>query len=274
MKSNNDIDVMLLTNQKQKKFYNETNNKKKKNIPSRIWSGLRNGLLANYRRNFNISEKVYAQHKIWLGELSDKKILDLGCLRGNALSIYMATNSKEYVGIDLSDVAIQDLQKKLEKANCKNARALAIDFLSDDFIDKDFDIIYAYGVLHHFENFDVLINKLKEKLNTNGQIISYDPLQTSLPIKIVRTIYRPFQSDKDWEWPFDKEVIEKLYKNFKVIDVKGILGKSKYGILLSFLPFSTNFKNKKIKKMIESDWDITSKKGIYPCMHLTMFLQK
>ena len=270
----NGLDDMLLINQKQKEFYNENNNKKRKNLPSRIWSSIRNGLLADYRRNFNISEKVYAQHKAWLGDMSDKKILDLGCLRGNALSLYMAKNAKEYIGIDLSDVAIHDLQKKIEKADCPNAKAIAVDFLSDAFYQKDFDIIYAYGVLHHFENFDVLIEKLKEKLKPDGVILSYDPLQTSLPIKIVRGIYRPFQSDKDWEWPFSKAVIDKLYANFKVLDVKGILGKSKYGILLSFLPLSKETKNKKIQKMIQEDWNVNAKEEIYPCMHLTMFLGK
>lgn len=274
MKNQDNINAMLLTNQKQKEFYNENNNKKRKNLPSRIWSGIRSGLLADYRRNFNISEKVYNQHKIWLGDLSNKKILDLGCLRGNALSIYMAKNAKEYIGIDLSDVAINELQLKIEKADCKNAKAVAVDFLSSEFSCENFDVIYAYGVLHHFENFDVLIDKLKEKLSSNGVIISYDPLQTSLPIKIIRAIYRPFQSDKDWEWPFDKKVVDKLYNNFKVMDVKGILGKSKYGILLSFLPLNRGYKNKKIQVMIDKDWSISSKEDIYPCMHLTMFLQK
>jgi 2-polyprenyl-3-methyl-5-hydroxy-6-metoxy-1,4-benzoquinol methylase len=274
MKNQHDIDSMLQTNQKQKEFYNEKDQKKKKNLPSRVWSGIRSGLLADYRRNFNISEKVYAQHTIWLGDLSSKKILDLGCLRGNALSLYMAKNAKEYIGIDLSDVAIKELQRKIEKADCPNAKAVAVDFLSDEFADKDFDIIYAYGVLHHFENVDVLIARLKEKLAPNGVIISYDPLQTSLPIKVMRQLYRPFQSDKDWEWPFDKKVIEKLYANFQVLDIKGILGKSKYGILLSFLPLSSNFKHKKIAKMINDDWEISSQKEIYPCMHLTMFMRK
>lgn len=273
MKNKNSLDDMLLVNQKQKEFYNEKNNKKKKNLPSRVWSRLRNGLLADYRRNFNISEKVYAQHKIWLGDLSDKKVLDLGCLRGNALSLYMAKNAKEYIGIDLSDVAIHELQKKIEKENCVNAKALAVDFLSDEFTDKDFDIIYAYGVLHHFEDFNVLLKKLKEKLAPNGVIISYDPLQTSFPIKIARSLYRPFQSDKDWEWPFDKVVIDKLYNNFTVVDAKGILGESKYGILLFVLPLNRKYKNKKIAKMIDKDWEIRKKQDIYPCMHLTMLLK-
>ena len=53
------------------------------------------------------------------GFISDKKILDLGCLRGNYLSLYMAENAKQYIGIDLSDVAITSLQKRIENKNLK-----------------------------------------------------------------------------------------------------------------------------------------------------------
>lgn len=273
MKHNKDLADMLSVNQKQKEFYNETDSKKKKNLPSRIWSGFRNGLLSSYRKNFNISKRVYDQHREWLGDLSNKKILDLGCLRGNALSIYMAQNAKEYIGIDLSDVGIKELQTKIDNANCTNAKAVAVDFLSDEFSDKDFDIIYAYGVLHHFENFDVLVAKLKEKLVSGGIVISYDPLQTSLPVKIMRAAYRPFQSDKDWEWPFSKQTIRKLYQNFQVLDAKGVLGRSKYGVPLSLIPLGKDFKNNTIQKMIDKDWNIKKEEDIYSCMHVTMLLK-
>ena len=58
---------------------------------------------------------------------------------------------------------------------------MTIDFLSEDFKEKDFDLIYAYGVLHHFENLDLLIKRLKV-LKVNGEIISHDPLETSFHI--------------------------------------------------------------------------------------------
>ncbi|MDC0467765.1 class I SAM-dependent methyltransferase [Bacteroidia bacterium] len=263
---------ILETNHRQKDFYN-SNKKNKKNLPTKIWSGIRNGILSNFRNQFDIKKRVYSQHKIWLGDLTHKKVLDLGCLRGNALSIYIAKNSKEYIGIDLSDVAISDLDKKLKKENCENSKAIAIDFLSPDFKETDFDIIYAYGVLHHFEDFDILINKLKEKLNHKGKIISYDPLQTSRPIKIIRAIYRPFQSDKDWEWPFNKKVLQKIKSNFKILDKKGILGKSKYSILINLIPISKSIKEKIIKNYIEKDWSLKDIEDAYNCMHLTLYLE-
>jgi 2-polyprenyl-3-methyl-5-hydroxy-6-metoxy-1,4-benzoquinol methylase len=263
----------LDVNERQKEFYNSTK-KNKKNLPSRIWSTLRNGLLSNFRAQFDIKDRVYEQHKIWLGDLSDKKVLDLGCLRGNALSVYMAKTSKEYIGIDLSDVAISVLNKRLKKEKCKNSKGLAIDFLSSEFTDTNFDVIYAYGVLHHFEDFDVLISKLNEKLSPNGKIISYDPLETSLPIKVLRGIYRPFQSDKDWEWPFKKSTLKKIDENFQIVDKKGILGKSKYGILVNVLPIKKTSKNKMIKNLVEKDWNLKNLKDSYSCMHLTMLLKK
>ena len=263
----------LKTNERQKEFYNSTE-KKKKNLPSRLWSSVRNGILSDYRKNYDLKDRVYDEHKKWLGNLEGKKVLDLGCLRGNALSLYLAQNAKQYIGIDLSDKAIDELQEKIDKVPCKNAKAIAVDFLSPEFDEKDFDVIYAYGVLHHFEDFDLLISKLNEKLAKDGVIISYDPLQTSFPIKVVRSMYRPFQSDKDWEWPFSKQTLEKLDSSFNILEQRGILGRSKYGIPLNFMPLGKNYKKRKVSKMIEKDWNAQSWKEIHSCMHLTLKLQK
>jgi 2-polyprenyl-3-methyl-5-hydroxy-6-metoxy-1,4-benzoquinol methylase len=264
---------ILNINKRQKDFYNSTE-KRKGNFASTMWASFRNGTLNDFRQNFDIKDRVYEEHKAWLGDISDKKILDLGCLQGNYLSIYLAKNAKQYVGIDLSDVAISNLQKKLIDNDCKNAAAIAIDFLSPEFKEKNFDVIYAYGVLHHFENFDLLLDKINEKLSKNGTVVSYDPLETSLPVKLLRAMYRPFQSDKDWEWPFTKKTLEKLNSNFDVIEIRGILGKSKYGLVLNFLPLKKSYKTKKISEMVAKDWNISKTDEVLSCMHTTMLLRK
>ncbi|MGO3183453.1 MAG: class I SAM-dependent methyltransferase [Aequorivita sp.] len=268
-----DISKVLETNIKQREFYNESN-PRSKNLPTRLWSSIRNGLLSDYRKSYDLKDRVYDAHREWMGDLSQKTILDLGCLRGNALSLYMAENAREYVGIDLSDIAISQLQKKILDHGFSNARAVAIDFLSTDFEDTNFDIIYAYGVLHHFEDFDMLINRINEKLTADGIIISYDPLETSVPIKIFRSIYRPFQSDKDWEWPFTKRTLNKIDSSFEILEKRGILGRSKYGIPLNFIPFGRKPIQNKINRMIEKDWNSDSWDDVYKCMHLTMKLKK
>jgi len=208
-------------NKKQKEFYNTKN----KNFISKIWSKIRGGMLNNIVQKLGMKELTYDTHLQWFGDLSNKKVLDLGCFEGNHFSLFLAENSKKYVAIDLSDIAINKLKKRIEPY--KNAKALAIDFLSDDFKEKDFDLIYAFGVLHHFENTKLLIEKLNEKLSASGEIISYDPLQTSIPVKILRFMYRPFQSDADWEWPFSKRTIKLFEVNFKILERRGLLSYTK-----------------------------------------------
>jgi 2-polyprenyl-3-methyl-5-hydroxy-6-metoxy-1,4-benzoquinol methylase len=261
---------IIETNLKQKEFYNT----KKKNFATKIWSSIREKTLKNIRRNIGILDESYELHKVWFGDLSNKKVLDLGCFSGNNLSIHLAQNSKQYIGLDLSDLAIEKLNKKLE--NIPTAKALAVDFLSDEFAETDFDIIYAYGVLHHFQSVPVLINRLNEKLAPNGVIISYDPLETSLPIKIIRAIYRPFQSDADWEWPFTRKTYQQFDKSFDIIERRGLLGKSKWFFLLSFLPFSEEKKIAIGKKWHKEDWEKSaiSNSRLFSCMHLTMLMRK
>jgi SAM-dependent methyltransferase len=263
-------EAILETNIKQKEFYNNF----KQNFFTKIWAKFRNGLLNQIRKNIGIQDQVYLLHKEWFGDLSNKKVLDLGCFTGNYWSLYLAENAKEYLGIDLSDVAIAKLNERLKPF--PNAKAQAIDFLAPEFVEKDFDLIYAYGVLHHFEYTEILIAKLNDKLALRGEVISYDPLETSVPIKIIRTLYRPFQSDAAWEWPLTKETFYKFQKAFEIKEKHGLLGKSKWVAFLDILPISANKKKKIGQKWHQQDWDESSasESTMFSCMHLTMLMQK
>ena len=88
-------------NKQQQEFYDH----KSKNLPSRIWSYFRNGSLNRIRKTIGVERDIYELHKRWLGDLRSKKVLDLGCFEGNSLSIYMAQQSQEYLGIDLRPAA-------------------------------------------------------------------------------------------------------------------------------------------------------------------------
>lgn len=262
--------TILEINKKQKQFYNNI----KQNAITKIWAKFRNGILNKIRKNIGVQDQAYNLHKEWFGDLSQKKVLDLGCFSGNYWTLYLAENAKSYVGIDLSDVAISKLKERIK--TFPNATVKAIDFLSDEFTDKDFDLIYAYGVLHHFENTSILIERLNEKLANNGTIISYDPLATSWPIKIIRNLYRPFQTDAAWEWPFSKNTFYQFQKNFNIIERRGILGKSKWVILLNILPIGEEKKKKIGKNWHQQDWEKSkvSDNVLFSCMHLTMLMKK
>src|SRR5690606_24957409 len=112
-------------NQRQAEFYDN----KRKNLPTRIWSYFRNGVLNRTKKSVGVERDIYDLHRSWFGELTDKKVLDLGCYEGNSLSIYLAENAAEYIGIDLSPKGIESLSSRLK--NIAGARAEAVDFLSE-----------------------------------------------------------------------------------------------------------------------------------------------
>ncbi len=257
-------------NKRQTDFYQNFD----KNLPSKIWSYFRNKALNNLKKQIGVEQDIYNLHKTWIGDISHKKVLDLGCYAGNVLSMHLAQNSREYFGIDLSPKGIEILSRRLEQL--PDAKAEVKDFLSEDFKEKDFDLIYAYGVLHHFKDVDELINKLQEKLVPGGEIISYDPLETSLPIKTLRRIYRPFQSDRDWEWPFSKKTYYKFEEAFNIKERRAVLGKAKWSALIGILPISKEQKLERAKIWHKEDWENSrhSDEHMFSCMHLSMLMQK
>lgn len=257
-------------NERQKEFYHSF----KKNKPTRLWYWVRNGILTDFRKSVGIEKFVVEQHYDWIGNVRGKKVLDLGCYEGNSLSMFLAENASEYVAIDLSEQAIEHFQKRLKKISTANA--IAVDFLSDDFREKDFDLIYAYGVLHHFRSTRILISKLNEKLSPRGRIISYDPTSTSITIWFLRALYRPFQTDRDWEWPFTRSTIKDFEEAFTIIDKRGALGKSKWFFLLNFLPYSQKKKKEVWKKWHEEDWEKsrTSRGRFLRCMQVSLLMEK
>jgi len=266
----NNLEKEKTVNERQKEFYSNF----KQNKATKAWYAVRNGILRKIRKNIGAESQIYELHKEWFGDLSNKKVLDLGCYAGNSLSYYLAENSKKYIAIDLSEKGISNLRKRLKHFD--HAEAYSMDFLSEAFLEKDFDLIYAYGVLHHFRDTNSLIKRLKEKLSSGGTIISNDPLQTSFPIKLIRTLYRPFQSDKDWEWPFSKQTYFKYEKAFNIIERRGMLGKSKWFFLLNLLPYSSENKKGIAKKWHQEDWEKSKSSNLhmFRCMHLTMLMQK
>lgn len=265
-----DAQDLIKINERQKEFYNS----KKKNRVTKLWYGLRNGILQDAKKRLSLEKQIKELHIIWFGDLSNKKVLDLGCYAGNSLSVHLAMNSKEYIAIDLSELGISKLSKKLD--DIPNARAYVMDFFSDDFKEDGFDLIYAFGVLHHFQDTELLINRLKQKLNQNGEIISYDPLKTSFPVKLARYLYRPFQTDKDWEWPFSKKTYRIYEREFQILDRRAMLGRTKYFFFLNLLPLSAKRRSNILKKWHILDWQRSKveDKKMFDCMHLTLFMQK
>lgn len=233
----NNLNKMLEINKTQKQYYEfdvDANFNHGGNASTSLWNNLRE---YQYKMtdDINMNILLFEKQKQWLGNLTNKKVLDLGCHTGNELSEYLALNSADYYACDLSEAALSVLEKNFKEKGIKNLTILAKDVLSESFNEQKFDVIYAKAVFHHFEFFEDFLIRVKSLLKPNGFIISSDPIDFFLPLKIVRKIYRPFQFDKHWEFPFNQKSIDLIAKYFNIEETAGMMGKAKYAFPLYML---------------------------------------
>lgn len=274
-KKKDKIDKMMSINSKQKEFYeiDDKSLEEKGNIITRIWRNMRRRQ-QRVRKNIGIDRQVYRLHKKWIGDISKKYVLDLGCHSGNLMSIPLAKSAKRYLGVDLSKSAVKELQKKIDNEGIVNAETKSVDFLSRQFPNEKFDIVYAHSVVHHFEHIEVFLEKLYSHVKKGGRVITRDPLKTSLPVLIARKIYRPFQADSSWEWPFTRDTFRIIQEYFEISDLRGTLGRAKWAIPLSVI--SEDVAAKLGRKWHKKDFQKAKNlnKDLWRCMQVTMCLEK
>ena len=109
------------------------------------------------------------------------------------------------------------------------------------FPDNHFDLVYAYSVLHHFKDVSVIIEELHRVLKPGGMIISLDPMMTEPLNRLARALYRPLQTDRDWEWPFTRETFRLFQNYFEIADMQGFMGMVKLGFPFQIIPGLDNF---------------------------------
>ena len=247
------------------------------NEATKSWTRMRQTMMS-LGRDVGLADYIFPMHQKWLGDISQSKVLDFGCFAGNELSLWIAENAGNYLGIDLSDGAIGELNAKLKTAGLSpdKAKAERCDILSNTFDDNMFDIIYAQGVLHHFMDMDEILNELSRILKPGGMIITIDPMMTEPVNRIMRYFYRPIQTNKQWEWPFTRKTFRLIESYFEIDQLQGHFGMVKLGFPLMMVPglrgigkkiseFGFSFDNKYARK-----FNIP----FYLCWKVTMRLRK
>jgi SAM-dependent methyltransferase len=240
-----------------------------------VWARTRRAMISmGYKAG--IDDDVIGLHREWLGDLSSKKVLDLGCFDGNPLSMHLARTSASYLGLDLSEQATRRLNRKLGEAGLSRpeTKAEAGDILSPDFREADFDVVYAKSVLHHFKHFDAMLRVLHDKLAPNGIVVAIDPMQTALPVRVARALYRPLQSDRAWEFPFTRRTFLDIQRYFIIEGLQGVLGRSKWAFLAA--PLGTDRAARLARRLHQHDLKRANKPGddLWQCMTVTIKLRR
>lgn len=143
----------------------------------------------------------------WLGNISNKEILDAGCGVG-AFSEPLTAMNKVY-GVDFS-------AKSLEFANKRGLITKVGDLSNLEFESNKFDIIVCIGVIQLIENYKPIISELVRVLKPGGTLL----IQTLHKKSIQRQLVCLVEQNKKFDKMYTMDELKSLYKELGLDDIK------------------------------------------------------
>jgi ubiquinone/menaquinone biosynthesis C-methylase UbiE len=104
-------------------------------------------------------------------EVKNKSVLDAGCGTGIFSIIFANKGAGRVTGIDISEGSLQTAQSLKEKFELNNAEFQKQDMLALPFPDASFDIVWAWGTVHHTTDPLKAIEELIRVLKPSGSIL-------------------------------------------------------------------------------------------------------
>jgi len=263
----------LEVNKRQAAFYDTFHTDEAFNLPSRAWRRLRDRV----RGVADIDDRVDGFERDVFEVVRPRAVLEVGCYSGRAQTDWLlaAPWLDRYVGIELSPSAIERFRARLTPATAGKAELVVGDFLTHELPRAGFDLVYMHSVFHHFPDPAVAVRRAAELLAPGGSLITFDPLSTNCVFRAARALYRPFQSDRDWEWPLGEPAFRALDEAFALRRLEGYLGLEMYAAILYILaPLPVIATLRARARAADAEAATGLGRGLYRCNFAAMWWQK
>jgi len=104
-------------------------------------------------------------------DIQGKSVLDAGCGTGIFSIIFARNGAAKVTGIDISEGSLETAKALKAKFDLENASFQKQDMLNLPFDDESFDIVWAWGTVHHTTDPWKAISELIRVLKTGGSIL-------------------------------------------------------------------------------------------------------
>jgi 2-polyprenyl-3-methyl-5-hydroxy-6-metoxy-1,4-benzoquinol methylase len=172
----------------------------------------------------------YYERQILYHSDYDNILLDLCC--GDGIHSFVSVSKvKKVVAIDFSEKSIEICNFLKQKLGFSNIEFHCFDVDEFDYNIK-FDIITIAGSLSYF-NHTKLFDKISYLLKDNGKLVLVDSLNDNIFYRINRYFHFLFNRRSYYtikNMPYKRELINKIQKNFIIIDSKD------FGIFIFLVP--------------------------------------
>jgi SAM-dependent methyltransferase len=233
-------------------------------------------VVQSVRKDSGIMEFVRETEKEFLGDVTGKRVLEIGAGSGCGLTRHLATSAGYYLAVDLAERPLERLRENLRKWNAPNAEAVQMDFLSGEFPYQPFDVVFASSVIHAFHPLEPGVRLIHERLIAKGHVVCMEPMDTSWALWCAWRIFRPFRSDANWVFPLNRESFHTIQGHFEVEAVQGFFGCSKWALPLALVPLLYPAAVKFARRLHERDRRCARfmGRGLWGCNSVVMRLRR
>jgi len=139
-------------------------------------------------------------------------ICDFGAGTG-LVTFNLFEDAKTITAIDNSKGMLDELNKKINKANIKNINTLNLDIEKEDLPKNSYDLIVSAMTMHHIKDTKKFINSLKHSLKKGGYLAISDLISED-------GTFHSRGNEGVYHFGFDKDEIIKLFEElgFEIID--------------------------------------------------------
>lgn len=155
--------------------------------------------------------------KSFLERSNNKKILEIGCAKGDWLIYFANEFGYEPYGIDYSEIGCKMAEENFKVANV-NGKILCEDIFKTSLENESFDVIYSMGLIEHFEDPTRILDKHIELLTNGGILIITIP---NFKSSIYRFLAKIFSKEREIIEFHNIDIMEKAKLN-KLCQNKGI----------------------------------------------------
>ena len=175
------------------------------------------------RRSIIVDAENFQSNFVDFESWKDKRVLEIGC--GVATDgARFAQAGADYVGIDLTDSAIELARKRFDLFGLPGQFKVANAAEPETFQDLGtFDLVYSWGVIHHWPDLDVLLSNIHACLKPNGIFIFLVYAKNSWKHSMVLAGLAQYEAQDNCPFVdayYEEEVRGFLSGRFEVLDLQ------------------------------------------------------
>jgi len=151
----------------------------------------------------------------------NKKVLEIGCGIGTS-AVMFARAGADYVGVELSTESLNITKMRFEIFNLKGAFYTLNAENMDIFEDDTYDLVYSYGVIHHAENPEKVIDEAYRVLKSDGELKLMLYAEDSWKKMIIDMNLDQYEAQHNCPivYTYTKEEIYELLRHFSNISIE------------------------------------------------------